>query len=114
MEGSKEGTLNLLLIAAIGGMALYLLSKATKVGAAVADATSSAVADAILFWNNLQNGGPIQVLGNVALPDGSVVAISSLTWKSDNSGNAYTNINGSVYELAARDGNGNFTLSQTA
>lgn len=109
-----EGTLNLLLIAAIGGMALYLLSKVTKVGAAAASATSSAIADAITFWDQLGSGAPINVLGNVALPNGSVAAISSLTWKSDNQGNAYTNIGGSVYELAARDGNGNFTLSQVA
>lgn len=110
----SEGTLNLLLIAAIGGMALYLINKAKNLGKKATDAISTGIADAVMFWNNLAYGGPIQVLGNVALPDGSVAAISSLTWKSDNQGNAYTNISGSVYELAARDGNGNFTLSQVA
>lgn len=110
----SEGTLNLLAIAAIGGMALYLLSKATKVGAAAAGVASSAIADAITFWDQLGSGAPINVLGNVALPDGSVAAISSLTWKSDNQGNAYTQWNNGVYELAARDSNGNFTLQAIA
>jgi hypothetical protein len=107
----KSGTMNLLLIAAIGGMAIYLLSKATQIGSAATNAVSSAAAD---LWVTLTSSGPVQVLGNVVLPDGSVVAISSLQWREDTQGNAYTQVNGSVYELSPRDGNGNFTLTQVA
>ena len=103
--------MNLILIAAIGGMALYLLSKFSAVAAPAVSAVSSAAAD---LWVSLTSAGPVQVLGNVDLPDGSTVAISSLQWRQDNQGNAYTNINGSVYELAARGADGNFTLSQVA
>lgn len=109
-----EGTFNLLLIAAIGGVALYLLNKAKNFGKSALDTVSTGIADVIISWDNLVYGGPIQVRGNVALPDGSVAAISSLEWRHDNQGNTYTNIGGGVYELAARDGNGNFTLMQVA
>lgn len=112
-ENRKE-TLNLVLIATIGGMALYLLSKVGKVGAAATNAISSSIASAAISWDNLIYGGPIQVLGNVALPDGSVAAISSLEWRHDNQGNTYTQWNNSVYELAARDSSGNFTLQAVA
>lgn len=108
---STEGTLNLIAIAVIGGIALYLLSKVTAVGSAATNAVSSAAAD---LWVTLTSSGPIAVAGNVVLPDGTVAAISSLTWRQDDQGNAYTNVNGSVYELAARDANGNFTLTQVA
>lgn len=110
----SEGTLNLLLIAAIGAAAIYLLNKGTKLAQTATEPLSTAIADAITFWNQLGSGAPIQVLGNVALPDGSVAAISSLTWKSDNQGNAYTQWNNGVYELAPRDSNGNFTLQAVA
>lgn len=109
-----EGTFNLLLIAAIGGVALYLLNKAKNFGKSALDTVTTGIADAAMFWNNLAYGGPIQVLGNVVLPNGSVTSIQGLIWRHDNQGNTYTNIGGSVYELAARDGNGNFTLMQVA
>lgn len=111
---SGDKTANLLLILAIGGVALYALSKFSKVAGAAIDASASGIADAITFWEQLGSGAPIQVLGNVVLPSGTVVTISSLQWRQDNQGNAYTNVGGSVYELAARDSNGNFTLSQVA
>ena len=108
----SKSTMNLLLIAVIGGIGLYALSKIGQGAAAVVSGVSTAAAD---LWVSLTSSAPINVLGNVALPDGSVAAISSLTWKSDNQGNAYTQLSdGHVYELAARDANGNFTLSQVA
>ena|SRR5487761_1342585 len=106
-----ESTIKLALILGIGIAAIYLLGKVTQIGAAATNAVSSAAAN---LWVSLTSAAPIEVAGNVALPDGSVAAISSLTWKQDNAGNAYTNVNGSVYELAARNANGDFTLTQVA
>lgn len=113
-----ESTARLALFAAIGLGAAYLLYKLTQVGAPIVAAAGQAIgagtSAAANLWVSLTSSGPIQVLGNVGLPDGTVVPISSLTWKTDNQGNTYTNINGSVYQLSARDANGNFTLTQVA
>ncbi len=102
------GTLNLLLVVVIGVAAIYLISKGTAIVSSATNAISSGAAS---LWNSLTLAAPIQVVGNVSLPDGQVVPISSLSWRQDNAGNAYTNVNGGVYQLAARDASGNFTLS---
>lgn len=113
-----ESTLRLALFAGIGLAAVYLVYKLTQVGTPIVQAAGTAInagtSAAANFWVSLTSSGPIQVLGNVMLPTGNVVPISSLTWKQDNAGNAYTNINGSVYELAARNSAGDFTLNQVA
>lgn len=113
-KGSVKETLNLALILGIGILGIYAISKIKTFTKPGVDALSTGIADVIIWWDQLGSGAPIQVSGNVVLPDGSVAAISSLTWKSDNQGNAYTKIGNAVYELAPRDANDNFTLTQVA
>lgn len=118
VHAPHESTGRLALILGIGVAAAYLLYKLVNVGGAVVSAAGTAInagtSAAANFWVGLTAYPAVGVIGNVMLPTGNAVAVSSLEWKQDSQGNAYTNINGSVYELAARDSAGNFTLTQVA
>jgi len=80
----------------------------TSVAGEGVSAISSGIAD---FWNSLTASPAMNVLGNVDLPNGQIVAISGITWKHDAAGNSYTMIGNQVYQLAARGADGNFTLA---
>jgi hypothetical protein len=113
-----ESTTRLALFAGIGLAAAYLLYKLTQIGApivaAAGQAVSAGTSAAANLWVSLTAYPAVGVIGNVAMPDGSVAPVASLEWKQDTQGNAYTQVNGSVYELAPRDGAGDFTLTQVA
>jgi hypothetical protein len=67
------------------------------------------VADKIAkIWTGLFDAPPFQVLGNVQLPDGSLVPIASLTVKTDQAGNVYAQTGGHLYQLQPSDSSGNW------
>lgn len=94
--------INLALLGA-GAYVLYQVL-AKKIGAVAAPAT-----DAIAkLWVSLTEQPPMQVLGDVVMPDGSTVPLSTVPIRGDAQGRVYTNLNGHVYQLQPHDANGNW------
>lgn len=89
-----------------GGVAIaaYLIWQAVSgAGSAVASAVSSGVNTAAggiaNLWVSLTAAPSMNVLGNSQLPNGALVPTSSLTLRTDASGNVYTNIAGVTYQM---------------
>lgn len=96
----------------IAGYALYALyKKIPKVP------TPGQIASQVIDWLALPfiNLPPaMQVLGNVALPNGSLIPLNTLQSgqiRQDNTQTppaVYANVSGNIYQLAPSDANGNF------
>jgi hypothetical protein len=94
---------NLALIVLAAVILYQLLKKA------IPNATAPA-ADAIAaFWLKLfPNPPPMNVLGNVVMPDGSLVPLQGLEVRTDANQNVFVKVGSSVYQLAPSDANGNW------
>lgn len=99
---------------AAGGVGYILYKSLSAVSTAtgtVTNAVSSAIASA---WESLPLvglGPGITVLGNVVLPSGSLVPLSSLQSgqiRSDANNNVYANVSGTIYQLSPSNAAGNF------
>jgi hypothetical protein len=105
-----EGAINIAILVALAIGGFYLYQKFFGGGSSGGGLVGDATTDIANWWVSLTSGPAIAAAGDVTLPGGQVVAVSSLTWKTDGD-NSYTEIGGSVYALSARDASGNFTLS---
>lgn len=99
----------------IGGI-LYLLyvliNKADKPTQAASDAIAA------LWLKLFPNPAPIQVLGSVQFPDGTLVPLADPrlgpNMRSDSDGNVFVMFQGHVYQLAPHDANGNYPATLSA
>jgi hypothetical protein len=92
-----------LVLLGVGALVLYQVLK-KKIG----DVTAP-VSDAIAkLWLALTEQPPMQVVGDVVLPDGSTVPLSTLPIRADAQNRVYTNLSGHVYQLQPHDANGNW------
>lgn len=100
------------------GYALYTLLKTVgKAGAAAAGAatnwTSDQIAQLVNFWDDLGATAPMQVQGNVLLPNGQSIPVASLTVRQDAQGNVYfQTTDKSVWQISpGSDAQGNWSAS---
>jgi hypothetical protein len=97
----------------VGGVG-YLLYKAwgglSAAGSAATNAVSSAIANAWLSLPLVGLPPAMQVLGNVKLPDGTLVPLNSLSSGQirQNSNDVYANVSGTIYQLSPSDAQGNY------
>lgn len=98
----------------LGGVAYVFYKSVSGVTTAVNTATGSVASGIANIWLSLPLVGlPAQmtVLGNVQLPNGSLVPLSSLQSgqiRNDASGNVYANVSGTIYQLSPSNSQGNF------
>jgi len=98
----------------LGGVG-YLLYKSFSGVAATASAATNAVSSGIAdVWLSLPLVGlpaAMTVLGNVQLPNGSLVPLSSLQSgqiRTDANNNVYANVSGTIYQLSPSNAQGNY------
>lgn len=88
---------------------LYITKRVGDAAGAGVDAAASGIANA---WISLTMSPPIQVLGSVRFPDGSLVPLSSLTVKTDKTGGVFTMRGGHLFKLMPHDDSGNWPAAQ--
>lgn len=98
--------------------ALYSLLKTVgTAGAAAAGAatnwTSDQIAQLISWWDTLTVSPPMNVLGNVVLPNGQSFPVASLTLRQDSQGNVYfQTTDNSVWQISpGANAQGNWTAT---
>jgi len=102
-------------VVGVGGYVLYkLLSKVPQVTAPI----SNAIASAWVAATNALNGSfTMQLLGNLVLPDGTLVPIAQLpsgAMRSTAGGDLQVLYNGHIWQMQPSDANGNFPVSVVA
>jgi hypothetical protein len=101
-------------LAGVGYVVYRLWSGVSKVGTGVTNAIAQGVANAWLSLPIVGLPAAMTVLGNVKLPDGTSVALSSLQngqIRQDNTvnpPNVYANVSGTIYQLSPSDAQGNY------
>lgn len=92
----------------LAGVYVYLQFRKSPLPSSVAQGIAN-------IWLSLPFVGlppAMQVLGNVALPDGTLVPLNSLKSgqiRTDNTtGNVYANVGGNIYQLSPSDTQGNY------
>ncbi|MGH2855726.1 MAG: hypothetical protein ACRDLF_16245 [Solirubrobacteraceae bacterium] len=102
-------------VVGVGGYLLYkLLSKVPQVTAPITDAIASAW---VAATSALNGSFQMQLLGNLAFPDGSLVPIAQLpagAMRSDASGNLQVLYGGHIWQLQPHNANGDFPASLLA
>lgn len=89
----------------------YLLWRMFSVtSGVVTSATGSVAGAAVSLWNTLTSwpGDTMPLLGNVVLPSGQQVPLSSLNIRTDNAGHVFINLSGATYQLQPSDASGNW------
>lgn len=95
-----------LVLLVLGAAFLYLVWNKVK---KPLDTLTAPATDVLAWWWTLDDPpGVGNVLGNVLLPDNSLVPLSTVALKTDAQHNVYANIAGSIYELHPSDANGNY------
>lgn len=90
---------------AILGIVGYFGYELLKKGSQAADYTSSQIADLWLSWTLPP---PITLLGNIVLPDGTLIPLSTVSVRLAPNGNTYAQVGAAYYQLAPSDANGNW------
>ena len=96
---------NLIKLVLFGGAAYLLYGLFTKQLPKLTAPIAGGIAD---LWVSLTSAPAMSVQGNVVLPSGQQIPLSSLAVKTDTAGNVYVNINGAVYQLSPSDSEGNW------
>lgn len=98
----------------LGGIGYILYKSLGTVATAtngVTNTVSSGIANAWLSLPLVGLPAQMTVLGNVLLPNGTLVPLSSLQSgqiRNDASGNVYANVSGTIYQLSPSNTQGNF------
>lgn len=99
----------------VAGVGYILYRLANKVPQAVGAATSALAQGIANVWLSLPVvgfGPAITVLGNIKLPDGTLVPLNNLVGqiRQDNNTppNTYANVSGTIYQLSPSDTQGNY------
>lgn len=98
-------------VGAVGYILYKTVSGVKKTAGSAVNAVSTAIADTWLSlpWVGLPPN--MTVLGEVVLPDGTLVPMSQLQngkIREDPNDNVLANINGNIYQLSPSDANGNY------
>lgn len=112
----KASNLFLLGVAGIGVYYVYkAISGATNLASNAVNAATCSISSGIAdFWNSLTlNSCVMATQGNVVLPNGAQVALSSLPVGTNCSG-TYVQYQGGVYQLSPSDSNGNWPATQVS
>lgn len=109
-------TADYILLGALAAAAYWLYKKLPNVTAPIVNPVADAYAAASYYATNLNTGEQSQLTGMVILPDGSTVAMTSLTVKPiAGSNGAYFSWQGSTYYLCSpSDSNGNWTAQTSS
>jgi hypothetical protein len=103
----NETTEKLLLYGLIGVAIWYVLKKGVLPGVrAVSDAVSWTIAD-FYTWAVLERQN-MNLLGNIQLPDGTLIPLQTVDVRQDPDGATIALYNGSLYQLYPSDANGNW------
>lgn len=99
----------LILYGAIAVVAYVVWSKLTKTGQAAVNTAGQVGAN--LWLTLFPLPAAMQVLGNVVMPNGSLIPVGSVQLRQDSDGNTFTQIAGTTYQLSPHDDQGNYPLT---